>query len=123
MFPSVGRVGIGSASGGVCTGVMVSVRILDGPETAALCEAIVACSGSYEGFADRGLGSLPGGDESELVRGVRAYNDADCPGCDILLAAEKTEDAELAREESEPTPFSRSLRRCSWSSGESSVVL
>lgn len=115
--PSVGRTEI-FASGGVCTGVIVSVTFLGGP-TGALCEeAIVADSVSFEGFAERGLGSFPGGDESVLVKGVRAWSDAACPGYDILVLAENTEVTELAREVSEPTPFSKSPERLSSLSGE-----
>lgn len=62
-------------SGGVLTGVMVSVTwsgALDG----AVREEEVAFIVSYEGLAERGLGSLPGGDESELVvKGVSAWMD------------------------------------------------
>jgi len=34
---------------------------------------------SVEGFEDRGLGSFPGGDDSELVRGVRAWREDGFP--------------------------------------------
>lgn len=55
-------------SGGVLTGVMVSV-ILSGALDGAAREEAVA-------FMERGLGSLPGGLESELVvRGVRTETD------------------------------------------------
>jgi hypothetical protein len=119
MRPSVGLVEI-FASGGVCTGVIVSVTFLGRPEAGSRCEeVIVACKVSFEGFAERGLGSLPGGDESVLVRGVRACKDAACPAYDILLwGLEKTDDAELARELSEPTLFSTSPNRWSSSVGE-----
>lgn len=59
-------------SGGVLTGVRVFVILL-GVFADAAREAEIACIVSYEGLADRGLGSLPGGDESELVKGVRAW--------------------------------------------------
>lgn len=102
--PSVGRVDT-TFSGGVFTGVM-------------------ACNVSLVDFAGRGLGSLPGGEESVLVRGVRACNDAPCPGYAIVISVkEKTEGVELARELSEPIPFSRSPGRCSSSAGESVIVL
>ena len=100
------------------------MRFLGSPEVGALCEeAIAACAGSFDGFAERGLGSLPGGEESVLVKGVRACRDAACPGYDILLwAEEKTDEVELALELSEPTPFKRSPGRVSWSRGECVVV-
>jgi hypothetical protein len=81
------------------------------------------CSFSCEGLAERGLGSLPGGDESVLVRGVRACSDAAWPGYDMsVLGAEKTEGPELM-EVSEPAPFSTSPEPCSLSSGECALVL
>ena len=58
-------------SGGVLTGVMVWVA-LSGALDGAAREEAVAFIVPYEVLADRGLGSLPGGDESELVKGVRA---------------------------------------------------
>jgi hypothetical protein len=61
-------------SGGVLTGVMVSVALLGALEGAAR-EAADVFIVSYEGLAECGLGSLPGGDESELVNGVRAWSD------------------------------------------------
>jgi hypothetical protein len=61
-------------SGGVLTGVMVWVPFSGALDGAAREEA-VAFIVSYEGLADRGLGSLPGGDEPELVKGVRAWKD------------------------------------------------
>lgn len=48
------------------------VTSLDALDGAVREGAEVACIVSYEVFADRGLGNLPGGDESELVKGVRA---------------------------------------------------
>jgi hypothetical protein len=77
--PSAGNADI-LVSGGVFTGVMVSVTLsgaLDGAtrdEAVARAEA-VAFIVSYEVLAERGLGSLPGGEESELVKGVRAWRD------------------------------------------------
>jgi hypothetical protein len=59
-------------SGGVFTGVMVSATLLRALDGAVRVEADVACIFSCASLANRGLGSLPGGDESELVRGVRA---------------------------------------------------
>lgn len=61
-------------SGGVFTGVIVLVTLF-GALAGAAREVEVACIVSYAGLADRGLGSLPGGDESELVNGVRALRD------------------------------------------------
>lgn len=54
---------------------MVLVTLLDALDGAAREEVKVACIVSCEGWADRGLGSLPGGDESELVKGVRAWRE------------------------------------------------
>lgn len=54
---------------------MMVVMTLFGALEGAACEAEVACIVLYEGLADRGLGILPGGDESELVNGVRALRD------------------------------------------------
>lgn len=50
---------------------MVSVP-LAGALSGAAREAAVVCIVSYEDFVDLGLGCLPGGDESVLVKGVRA---------------------------------------------------
>ena len=56
-------------SGGVFIGVMVSATLLGALDGAACVEdEVVSC----ESLEERGLGSLPGGDESELVKGVRA---------------------------------------------------
>jgi len=71
--PSAGNTDI-LVSGGVLTGVMVSETLLGAVDGAAREEA-VAFIVSYGGLAERGLGSLPGGDESELVKGVRACRD------------------------------------------------
>lgn len=52
-------------------GVIASVPLagtLDGAAREVACLSIV----SYEDFVDLGLASLPGGDESVLVKGVRA---------------------------------------------------
>lgn len=105
-MPSAGHIDI-LASGGVCTGVMVSAADFVGAlEGAWREEEKVACIVSCEGFADRGLGSLPGGDESELVKGVRACSEEVRPGYDIVVG-ENTDEAELGIELSEPAPFSR----------------
>lgn len=57
---------------------MASVAMLWDLEVVALCEdVLIACKGSYAGLFERGLGSLPGGDESELVSGVRTWSDVD----------------------------------------------
>lgn len=72
-LPSAGKTDI-LVSGGVLTGVMVSETLLGAFEDAARVEA-AGFIVSYEGCAARGLGSLPGGDESELVKGVRACRD------------------------------------------------
>lgn len=72
------------------------------------------------GFAERGLGSLPGGDESVLVRGVRACMEVGWPVYDILQSAvENTDEAVLATELSEPTSFKSSRERLSSSPGDS----
>ena len=52
-------------------GVMVSAALLGALDGAERLEVVVACIVSCD-LEDRGLGNLPGGDESELVRGVRA---------------------------------------------------
>jgi hypothetical protein len=53
-------------------GVMVSATLLDALDGGARMEDEVACIVSCESLEERGLGSLPGGEESELVKGVRA---------------------------------------------------
>jgi hypothetical protein len=89
----------------VCAGVIVVVECAEG----ALWVSVVR-NVSFEGFADRGLGSLPGGDESVLVKGVKVCNDAAWAGYDMLLVGvEETEAAELANELTETISFSRSL--------------
>jgi hypothetical protein len=70
-------------SGGVLTGVMVSATLSGALDGATRKEA-VAFIVSYEGLAERGLGSLPGGDESELVKGVRAWRSIGCPERDMV---------------------------------------
>lgn len=52
-------------------GVMVSVPLVGALDSAAR-EAAGFDMVSYEDLVDRGLGCLPGGDESVLVKGVRA---------------------------------------------------
>lgn len=81
-----------------------------------LCEEeVVACIVSLEGFAERGLGSFPGGDESVLVNGVRAFI---CAAYAIfVLVEEKMDEVELDTELAEPIPFRSPLERLSWSSG------
>jgi hypothetical protein len=93
-------------SGGVCTGVMVSVASFATARGGALSD--VACMVSCACIAERGLGSLRGGDESVLVKGVRAWSDGLRPVYDMLCAAEKMEEAALADELSEPVRSSRS---------------
>jgi hypothetical protein len=48
---------------------------LSGALESAAREGAMVLIVSYEGLAERGLGNLPGGDESELVKGVRAWRD------------------------------------------------
>ena len=88
---------------------MVSVESFAMALDGALCEVayIVSC----EGFAERGLGSLPGGEESVLVKGVRAWSEGLRPVYDILFAAEKIDEAELAIELSELARSSRLPKR------------
>lgn len=71
--PSAGKTDI-LVSGGVLTGVMVSEALLGACEGAARAE-VVAFIVSCECRAERGLSSFPGGDEPELVKGVRACSD------------------------------------------------
>jgi hypothetical protein len=89
---------------------MVSAPFLAEELDGALCERAVACIVSFGGFADRGLGSLPGGDESELVKGVRTCSDAVRPGYGMVPAAENTDEATLEADVSERELVSRSLR-------------
>lgn len=120
MRPSVGRAE-GRPSGGVRAGVMALATVFESVEGVWRG---VRREGSVEvaGLAERGLRALPGGDESVLVKGVRACMDAVRPGCGmLLLGVENTEGAELSSELSEATPFSTSAGVCSSSSGESDV--
>jgi hypothetical protein len=71
---------------------------------------IVACIVSCESLDDRGLGNLPGGDESELVRGVRACRELLCPERDMVGGAEKVEEAGVDAEESESSSSSLGRR-------------
>jgi hypothetical protein len=57
------------------TDILVSGGVLSGALEGAAREEAVAFIVSYECLADRGLSGLPGGDESELVKGVRAWKD------------------------------------------------
>ena len=104
-FPSPGHIDF-LVSGGVCTGVMVSA-----PFVAGVLDGAWRCIVSYAGFAARGLGSLPGGDESELVKGVRACRDAVRPGFDMVPVAEKTDEATLDADVSDRELVSSSARR------------
>lgn len=115
-MPSAGNIDF-LVSGGVCTGVMVSAPFLMGALDGALCEGAVACIVSFGGFADRGLSSLPGGEESELVKGVRACSDAVWPGYDMVPAAENTDEATLEADVSDRELVSKSLRRAPLSLG------
>jgi hypothetical protein len=89
---------------------MVWAPFLAGALDSALREGAVACIVSSGGFADRGLGSLPGGDESELVKGVRTCSDAVRPGYGMVPEAENTDEAMLEADVSERELVSRSLR-------------
>lgn len=68
--PSEGNMDI-RVSGGVFTGVIMSEPLAGALEGAAR-EGADLLIVSYEDLVDRGLASLPGGDESVLVKGVRA---------------------------------------------------
>lgn len=68
--PSEGNIDV-RVSGGVFTGVITSVPLVGALDGAAR-EVADLCIVSYEDLVDRGLASLPGGDESVLVKGVRA---------------------------------------------------
>lgn len=93
---------------------MVSVAVLREALGGTWCETEVACIVSYEGFADRGLGGLPGGEQSELVKGVRACSEAVRSGYGMVPDDEKTGEATLERELSDARLFSKSPRRASW---------
>lgn len=85
--PSGGKTGL-RVSGGVFTGVMM-VAALAGGATGAV--SAMTCMASYGGgLAGRGLGSVPGGDESELVMGVRALGRGRRAAGDMVEAAEST---------------------------------
>lgn len=79
---------------------------------------VAACIVSFGGFADRGLGSLPGGDESELVKGVRACSEAVRPEYDMVLEAGDTDKAALEKKVSGWELVSRPGRSGPWLSGE-----
>lgn len=66
--PSEGNIDV-RISGGVFTGVITSVPLAGALDGAARVVADL-CIVSYEDLVDRGLASLPGGDESVLVKGV-----------------------------------------------------
>lgn len=75
-------------------GVIVSASTFGALEGAAREEAFVLIV-SYECFADRGLGSLPGGDESELVKGVSACRDMAGPERDIVVGGRERKAARV----------------------------
>jgi hypothetical protein len=79
----------------VSGGVLMSAP-LSGALGGATREGAVAFIVSYEGLAERGLGSLPGGDESELVKGVRAWRDAGWPRRDMVEDVEVEVEVEAA---------------------------
>jgi len=79
-------------SGGVLTGVMVSETLLSAFEGAERVEALGVIV-SYGGLAERGLCGLPGGDEPELVKGVRACRDMGWPERDMAVGVQKVEGA------------------------------
>lgn len=99
-------------SGGVCTGVMVLGPTVDALAGGGRAEAEAAYIVSYEGLADRGLGSLPGGDESELVNGVRALRAVGWPARDMAEGAEKVDEACVGVEQAESTSLSSSRGCC-----------
>lgn len=101
-------------------GVMVSATLVDALDGAACIEDEVACIVSCESLEERGLGSLPGGEESELVKGVRAWREWLWPGRDMVGGAEKVDEAGV--EESESTSSSRWLGRCASFLGESVLL-
>jgi hypothetical protein len=109
-MPSAGKTDI-RVSGGVFMGVMVSATLLGAPEGAERVEVEVARIFSCESLCNRGLGNLPGGDESELVRGVRACRELLWPERDMVDGAEKVEEAGVGVEESESASSSSSLGR------------
>jgi hypothetical protein len=96
---------------------MVVVIAVLGCAEGALRVSTAVWDVSIEGFADRGLGSLPGGEESVLVKGVRACRDAAWAGYDILRSGVIcTEAVELTSNWIEPIPFSKPSPPWSWSS-------
>jgi hypothetical protein len=86
-MPSAGNTDL-RVSGGVLTGVMVSETLLGAFEGAAREEA-AGFIVSYEVLTARGLGGLPGGDESELVKGVRACRDMGWPERDMAVGVRR----------------------------------
>lgn len=87
-----------------------------GPMFSALDGAACVCIVSYERLVERGLGSLPGGDESVLVKGVRACADEGWPERDMALAAEKMDECDVGVEVVELASFNSSPGRRAWSS-------
>jgi hypothetical protein len=104
-------------------GVMVSATLLGALDGAACVEDEIGCIVSCESLEERGLGSLPGGDESELVKGVRACREIFWPERDMVEGAEKVEEAGVGAEESESTSSSRSLGRRASFLGEFDLFL
>ena len=100
---------------------MVSAALLGALDGAVRLEEEVACIVSCD-LEDRGLGSLPGGDESELVRGVRACRELLLPERDMVGGAEKVEEAGVGVEESE-SASSSSLGRRALLLGEDDLFL
>jgi hypothetical protein len=117
--PSAGKTDI-LVSGGVLTGVMVSETLL-GAFDAAPREEAVAFIVSYEWRAERGLGSLPGGDESELVKGVRACRDTGGPERDMAVDVREVEGAGVGV--TEMTQFSSVSERSASLRGEYELVV
>lgn len=101
---------------------MVSAT-LSGALDGAACAEAVAFIVSYEGLAERGLGSLPGGDESELVKGVRAWREAGGPARDMAEGAEKVEEVVVGVELPESTWFSSESERRASSKSEYKLPL
>lgn len=120
--PSAGNTEM-RVSGGVLTGVMVSGPLLGALGGAARREAEVACIVSYAGLDECGLGSLPGGDESELVKGVRALRAVWCPERDMAEGVEAMEEACVGVEAAESRSISSSRGRCALLSGEDTLAL
>jgi hypothetical protein len=118
ILPSSGRAEV-RFSGGVCTGVMVAPAwFMTAWEGASREGAMDACM-SFDGCAERGLGSFPGGDESVLVKGVRACIEVAWLGYDILgLAGDNTDNVEAANELADAVRLRRVHARCSSSASE-----